>query len=242
VYEARGRLEYAEPVIPDPTLDRKFEVITEELRRLPAAKSLLDAGCGDGRYLAALPTLGPLPRRVVGVDIAESILQTARAAAARAGVRPELVRANVERLPFADAEFDLVLCSQVIEHLLDPEAGLRELARVVAPGGFLVLTTDNRRNLITKTLNAPRWLVLTLVGKRRARVQLQFPHRDYTKRDLTRGIRASGLDIARTRTFRFYIAGAGPRLTRLCSSIDRRLPDVGVGDILLVVARRPQRD
>lgn len=237
VYETRGRLEYAEPVTPDPTLDRKFEVISDELRRLPPASSILDAGCGDGRYLAALPNLGPIPARIVGVDIAESILQTAAAATARAGVHAELVRANLERLPFADAEFDLVLCFQAIEHLLDPDAGIQELARVLAPGGVLVLTTDNRRNLITKTLNAPRWRALALAGKRRARVQIQFPHRDFTKRDLSRRMRASGLEVVRIRTFRFYIAGAGPRLMRWCSSIDRVLPDVGVGDVLLVVAR-----
>jgi len=239
VYEARGRLEYAEPVTPDPTLDRKFEVLNDELRRLPRANSLLDAGCGDGRYLAALPNLGPLPKRVVGVDIAESILQTAALATSRAGVHAELVRANLERLPLADSEFDLVLCFQAVEHLLDPEAGIQELARVLAPGGTLLLTTDHRRNLITKTLNAPRWLALALVGKRRARVQIQFPHGDFTKRELTRLMRDSGLDVARTRTFRFYVAGAGPRLMRLCNRIDRLLPDVGVGDVLLVVARRP---
>ena len=89
VYEARGRLEYAEPVTPDPKLDRKFEVINDELGRLPRASSLLDAGCGDGRYLAALPNLGPVPERVVGVDIAESILQTAAIATSRAGIHPE---------------------------------------------------------------------------------------------------------------------------------------------------------
>ena len=48
-----------------------------------------------------------------------------------------------ERLPFADAEFDLVWCSEVIEHLRDPSFSLGELRRVTRPGGVLVLTTPN---------------------------------------------------------------------------------------------------
>ena len=239
VYEERGRLEYAEPVHPDPEVDRKFAVIGAELASLLPARALLDAGCGDGRYLAALGRFGPVPPRVVGVDIADSILETAARASSQSGVDAELVRANLERLPFADSEFDLILCVQTIEHLLAPEAGIRELARVLSPGGRLLLTTDNRRMMMTKTLNAPRWLASSLAGKHRARVRIRFPHVDFTKRELGDSLQRSGLVVERTRTFRFSIVGASPRVMRLFGRIDRRLPDIGLGDVLLVVARRP---
>jgi SAM-dependent methyltransferase len=239
VYELRGRLEYAKPVKPDPAIDRKFAVISDELRRLLPVGSLLDAGCGDGRYLAALAELGPVPDRVVGVDIAESILLTAATATSEAGVRAELVRGNLEQLPFADSEFELVLCVQAIEHLLHATAGIRELARVLRPGGTLLLTTDNRKSTITKTLNAPRWLVAGALGKHRARVQIEFPHGDFTRSELAEMLIESGLVVAWTRTFRFSIVGAGPRVTRLCNRIDGVLPDLGIGDVLLVVAHRP---
>ncbi|MBA3382705.1 MAG: methyltransferase domain-containing protein [Actinobacteria bacterium] len=238
VYEQRGDEEYTEPVVPDPALDRKFEVLTEELARLLPAGSLLDAGCGDGRYLAALATLGPLPERIVGVDIAESILDTARRATAAAGFEPELVRANLERLPLGDAEFDLVVSVQVLEHLLDPAAGLEELARVLKPGGTLLLSTDNRRNLLTRTLNAPRWGLATVARRRNSRVRLMFPHGSFDGRELAELMHDAGLTVERTRTFRFSVVGASPRVRRVLNRIDRRLPDAGVGDIVLVVARR----
>ena len=239
VYERRASEEYAAPISPNRMLDRKFAVLTDELRRHLPVPALLDAGCGDGRYIAALPELGPLPPRIVGVDIAERMLETARLAAAQADVDAEFVRANLEELPFESGEFDLVLSVQVIEHLLDPAGGVHELGRVVAPGGVVVLSTDNRRRWITNTLNGPRWLVLRLLGKRRARVRIDFPHREFTRVELVRLVQEAGLAIEDVRTFRFSVVGAPPWLTRIFGRIDQVLPDAGIGDVLLVVARRP---
>jgi len=242
VYERRGETQYAEPVAPDRTLDRRFDVLTSTIQGLLPVGSYLDAGCGDGRYLAALPELGPLPARIVGVDIAESILGTARKATAIAGFEPELVRANLESLPFEGEEFDLVVAIQVLEHLLDPAAGVRELARVLRPNGSLVLSTDNRRMLITKTLNAPRWALARAFGKRNARVAFDFPHSAYSRAELIDLLAAVGLEVTHVRTFRFSMVGAPPGLLRTFHRIDSHLPDVGIGDVLLVVARRTSGD
>lgn len=238
VYERRGA-DYAQPVVPDPALDRKFAVLCEEIRAQLPADAFLDAGCGDGRFLAALPKLGPVPARVVGVDIAESILATARSAAANAGLEPELVRGNLERLPLGDSDFDLVVSIQVLEHLLDPAAGVRELGRVLRPGGTLLLTTDNRARRLTQTLNGPRWLLASLLRKRNHRKQHDFPHATFRKREVVELLEDAGLVVERTRTFRFSLVGASPRVRRFLNRMDARLPDVGIGDIIVAVARRP---
>jgi SAM-dependent methyltransferase len=241
VYEQRAELEYPDAVpLPDPRLDRKFERMFELLRdRLPV-DSMLDAGCGDGRYLAALGTIGMVPPRLVGSDISERILETARATAAAHGVEPELVRANLEALPFPDASFELVLSVQVIEHLLDPAAGLRELARVLRPGGTLLLSTDNARNRITQTLNVPRTAVvrtLRLTGRRR---KVEFPHAAFRVERLHALFEGAPLDVERVETFRFHL---DPPLDRpstrgFLNRLDRALPVRGWGDLIAVVARR----
>jgi 2-polyprenyl-3-methyl-5-hydroxy-6-metoxy-1,4-benzoquinol methylase len=236
-YERRGTEEYPEPVVPDPALDRKFAVICEEIAALLPVASYLDAGCGDGRFVAALRSLGPLPARVVGVDIADSILATARRGTAAAGIDAELVRGNLERLPLGDAEFDLVVSVQVLEHLLSPEQGVRELARVLRPGGTLLLSTDNSRRVLTNVLNGPRWFVSGLVRGRRDR--FSFPHGAFSRTDVITLLEEAGLVVERTRTFRFSVVGAPPRLRRWLNIVDARLRDRGWGDIVLAVARRP---
>jgi ubiquinone/menaquinone biosynthesis C-methylase UbiE len=242
VYERRAELQYSAPApLPDPRLDRKFERICQLVAEQMPCAGYLDAGCGDGRYLAALASMPAAPKRIACIDISERILEVARSAAALAGVEVEAVRANLEALPFPDASFDVVLCTQVIEHLLDPAAGLRELARVLAPGGCAIVTTDHRRNLVTKALNLPRTLVVRLLGLRGRHVLVTFPHRDFTRGETEELARAAGLEVERTETFRFTLQRPldWKPVVRALNRLDRRLAPHRVGDIVVVVARKP---
>src|SRR5436305_14184426 len=90
---------------------------------LPAAPALLDAGCGSGRTLGSLARFG----EVRGIE-----LNPLGVAAARSRGH-DVAEAPVERIPFADASFDLVTCLDVIEHTDDDVAALRELRRVTRP-------------------------------------------------------------------------------------------------------------
>lgn len=240
VYERRAELEYARPAAqPDPRVDRKFERVWQLVEAQLPCDAFLDAGCGDGRYLAALARSGRWPDRAVAVDISSRILETAGAAAAPHDV--ELVRANLEALPLEDASVDLVLCTQVVEHLLDPRAGLGELARVLRPGGILVLTTDNRDAFVSKALNAPRTAAVRLLRLRPRYKQFEFPHAEFTRAQVVELVRSAGLHVASVETFRFSVAPplGRPSLQRLLNRVDKALPAHGLGDIIAVVARKP---
>ncbi|MDX6728163.1 MAG: hypothetical protein QOK49_2968 [Baekduia sp.] len=91
---------------------------------------ILDAGCGSGRTLDELADYG----RVCGIDLSEESF------AATAARGHEVVLAPVEELPFLAETFDLITCLDVLEHTADDLRSLRELRRVLRPGGALVLT------------------------------------------------------------------------------------------------------
>lgn len=104
---------------------------------LRAGDAVLDAGCGTGRALPALrAAVGPAGT-VLGADVTPAML----AAAMRAGRHGDagLALADVTRLPLRDGCLDAVFGAGLISHLPEPEAGLRELARVVRPQGRLAL-------------------------------------------------------------------------------------------------------
>jgi SAM-dependent methyltransferase len=240
VYERRAELQYAEPVAPpDPAVDRKFERIADALRaHLPCA-SLLDAGCGDGRYFHVVAA-APLRERLVGCDISERILATARETASQVGLAPELVRANVESLPFEDASFDLVLCTQVLEHLLSPADGVRELGRVLRPGGRLLLSADHAGNTVTRVLFAPRLAVVGLLGMRNRHAPVLFPEHRFERAELVQTLGDCGLVVDHLETFRFSVPPPlGRRTRRVVNRIEKALPQHALGDIVLAYARKP---
>ncbi|WP_189704016.1 class I SAM-dependent methyltransferase [Streptomyces anandii] len=98
---------------------------------------VLDAGCGTGRALTPLrAAVGP-SGLVVGVDLTPAMLEAAvRAGRGRDG---RLLLADVGALPLRSGAFDAVFAAGLIAHLPDPAENLRELRRVVRPGGILAL-------------------------------------------------------------------------------------------------------
>jgi 2-polyprenyl-3-methyl-5-hydroxy-6-metoxy-1,4-benzoquinol methylase len=99
-------------------------------------KEFLDGGSGGGHFSAAAVARGA---RVTSLDVGEKLLeQVAR--------RCDSTRVvgSILNIPFEDGRFDVVMSTEVIEHTPDPEQAVRELCRVVRPGGLLVLTSPNR--------------------------------------------------------------------------------------------------
>ena len=107
---------------------------------------VLDLGCGAGRFTAALREAGADP---VGVEIAEGALERARRNVPGADLR---LAPSEGPLPLEDASFDVVWCSEVLEHVPDTAGALSEIRRVLRTGGRLLVTTPShgrlRRTLI----------------------------------------------------------------------------------------------
>jgi SAM-dependent methyltransferase len=106
-------------------------------------RALLDVGCGPGRAFALLEQRFQ-PERIIGVDIDPAELAHARAAADLCRCQVELRAGDAARLPLEDGSVDLVFCHQTLHHVSHPPAVLRELYRVLEPGGTLLLSESCR--------------------------------------------------------------------------------------------------
>lgn len=98
----------------------------------------LDVGSGNGELIDRVMRTFPVKPRAC--DYRGDLL-------AVEGLTADVANLNTDPLPYPDASFDLVTCTEVIEHLEDYRAALREMARVLRPGGVLVVTTPNVLNL-----------------------------------------------------------------------------------------------
>jgi ubiquinone/menaquinone biosynthesis C-methylase UbiE len=149
-------------------------VIEMARAHLTNASNILDVGCGANfHYDSFLAEMGKHP---ICVDFAMSFLRFAPKDA-----RIRLVQADATLLPFVQSTFDGVICSETIEHIERDDAVIGEIARVLRPGGILVITVPN-------LWNASR--LLEMVKHRDFAVRMMTGHlREYTQANLRRLLR-----------------------------------------------------
>jgi SAM-dependent methyltransferase len=113
-------------------------LIQRRLRRGVRSGHVLNAGAGGGSLTVALIRRG---YRVTSIDTSAAFLAALREELSRLGAGDHpVLEADLTRLPFADDTFDGAVCGEVLEHIPDDVAALRELRRVLKPGGMLVAT------------------------------------------------------------------------------------------------------
>jgi methionine biosynthesis protein MetW len=174
--------------------DLKLQKIIRELTRTSRCK-ILDIGCGEGSLLEPFSK----SQECYGVDISKAQLKKARAKGIVA------YRTDLERgaLPFADDLFDLIICSETVEHLLDPDNLLQEAHRTIRFGGTFILTFPN--------INQPlSWLMQVAFDlPPRFSARYKSPHvRDYTLRIMKDILANFGFEILNvTGTFIYPFEG-----------------------------------
>lgn len=133
-----NRLDYLLQNVGDMAFKRRVKTIIQELE-IHDQDKILDCGCGEGFYLKIISELSGC--QLYGFDCDEKVLNRARRELN--GSRVWLNQGDIYNLPYRDGEFDKIILSEVLEHLPDDVNALREVKRVLKPGGILLITVPN---------------------------------------------------------------------------------------------------
>ena len=147
-------------------------------------KRILDAACGNGRYSRFLLRTADADAEITAFDLSVRMLRRARKRLK--SPRVSFAAADLTRMPYPDGHFDAAVCGWVLEHLPDPRPGLRSLARILRPGGKLLLlaTEDTFNGALTSKL---------------------WHCRTYNRQELLRMCKEAGLSLTRELWFsRFH--------------------------------------
>jgi ubiquinone/menaquinone biosynthesis C-methylase UbiE len=166
-----------------------------------AGKRALEIGCGRGSLARWLVARDTPPARLVAADFSSTAVRKARGASGAAAIDWQIC--DIQALPFATASFDTVISCETVEHLPDPARAVAELARVLKPGGRLLLTTPNYLN----AMGLYR-VYLRLTGRRYT--ETGQPLNRFTLLPRTRGwMRRAGLRVERAESAGHYLPYPG---------------------------------
>jgi SAM-dependent methyltransferase len=209
---------------------RQARMLAGVLRDVAEPAVVIDVGCGDGSALAVAAGQNP-GHRFAGVDWSSGALRQARA------LGLPVLRGGMD-LPVADGAADVVIMSELIEHLVDPDGAVAEVRRVLRPGGSLLLSTPNLAAWYNRALLAagvqPVFSEVSLRGVYGRPGRVVAGHlRLFTRRALTEFLAASGFRCVTVAGARYH------DVPRPLGPLDRafcRWPSAA--SILLVHARK----
>lgn len=203
-----------------------------------AGRDVLDVGCGQGIDVARYAEAGA---NVSGVDLTPRHLELAQQLLDHRGLEARLVRGDAERLPFEDASFDRVSSNGVLHHTPDMPGALREIHRVLRPGGEAVVIVYNRNSLhywlhqvaLHGVLLGKLFRERSMEGVLSRTVEETSTGarplvRVYTRKSLRTMLSAAGFTDVRTAVRHFHASDTVP--TRLASKVLPPLRDSAVLD------------
>ena len=143
-------------------IERRRIALLQKMAAEGATDRILEVGCGAGHVLAAFAG-----KRRTGIDLSPSMLQRARK---RLDSGVSLLQGAAEQLPFPDKRFDVVICTEVLEHTVAPEQVIRELVRVARPGARIIVSIPNeamidRAKRIIRSIPVLRSMLRTLADE-----------------------------------------------------------------------------
>jgi SAM-dependent methyltransferase len=200
----------------DLRLDSESAPLFERARAGGRRPRALDVGCATGALLAALRDSGWEPQ---GVEISR---EQASYGERRFGL--PIFAGTLEAAAFTSASFDLVHASHLIEHLNSPASFLEEAARVLAPGGLIVLTTPNAAGFQARLLG-PRW-----------RSAIYDHLYLFSLRTLRALLESRGFALVRVATWGGWARGLRPAFAK--RPLDALAKRWGFGDVMAILARR----
>jgi len=214
---------------------RAYDFVLEQLRPGPGSR-FLDIGCGGGKGAAYLVQQVP-DARAVGVDISDTVLRKAQAG--RAGAEPRLLclHAPAQRLPLADGAFDAATTVMTFHHLRDAEQVVREVYRVLRPGGAFVIADVDRGHWMGPLFEGMEHLLFD----RGTRARTADEYRELMEEAGFRQVRILRRE-GKKRSFIFWVAGEKPegddrplpgrsgRIVAICRSQRRTDPKVDIGE------------
>jgi SAM-dependent methyltransferase len=204
----------------------RYDLVADAVRdNLPVGGRALDVGCGSA--LVADRILG-LNATYIGLDFGGHHITYAakKSRDSDAPLQARFSRGDGENLAFPDSSFDVVVMSEVIEHLLRPELAVWEVSRVLRPGGVFVMTTNNASEVPTRSplSHMLAWVEKalgfsypSLISRRpwiwpervdpeilpEGSPDLYLPHTHHIMRETRDLFAAAGLDTVQASTFEF---------------------------------------
>ncbi len=187
MYRRRSRHAFAEAF-----QDERNAVLMSLAPQRPLGHAV-DLGCGTG---VMLDRLAGRFARVTGIDISAEMLEGYDLSDLRQGLSVALLRADMAALPLRDGCCDVVICRSALHHMEDEAGVLREIARVLAPDGRLILGEPANDNLLTRAARA-------FVRRRPSYGRIHTIDRAYTARQLRALLAGAGLVVRREVRFGF---------------------------------------